>query len=250
MPQKPIAYAADYVHAEENYISMRQRQLMDVAHRHHLEHIEAPIKKDIVLNYTKTNSPNKKKQQQVQDRQLVISNENQNLVGRIEKIMGRRNECVHTSSGSGVNKPTNLSMRLKTQARLQSENRAIKTHLSSVKGTGKKAEAALEGLNVHGFVEAEASHRLSQQISKTTKRAKTRKHQRKHQQGLLDKQATADDFEFLVLDDQQTQHLALKTVKSVKEHVQSKLPLIHNKANAYLAQHKLDPFQVPRRPFE
>ncbi|CAK4190003.1 unnamed protein product [Aphanomyces euteiches] len=165
MPQKPIAYAADYVHAEENYISMRQRQLMDVAHRHHLEHIEAPIKKDIVLNYTKTNSPNKKKQQQVQ--------------------------------------------------------------------------------------EAEASHRLSQQISKTTKRAKTRKHQRKHQQGLLDKQATADDFEFLVLDDQQSQlHLALKTVKSVKEHVQSKLPLIHNKANAYLAQHKLDPFEVPRRPFE
>ncbi|KAH9064838.1 hypothetical protein Ae201684P_003619 [Aphanomyces euteiches] len=65
MPQKPIAYAADYVHAEENYISMRQRQLMDVAHRHHLEHIEAPIKKDIVLNYTKTNSPNKKKQQQI-----------------------------------------------------------------------------------------------------------------------------------------------------------------------------------------
>ncbi|CAK4657243.1 hypothetical protein LEN26_000834 [Aphanomyces euteiches] len=140
MPQKPIAYAADYVHAEENYISMRQRQLMDVAHRHHLEHIEAPIKKDIVLNYTKTNSPNKKKQQQVQDRQLVISNENQNLVGRIEKIMGRRNECVHTSSGSGVNKPTNLSMRLKTQARLQSENRAIKTHLSSVKGTYSVAQ--------------------------------------------------------------------------------------------------------------
>ncbi|KAH9133228.1 hypothetical protein AeRB84_020665 [Aphanomyces euteiches] len=241
MPQKPIAYAADYVHAEENYISMRQRQLMDVAHRHHLEHIEAPIKKDIVLNYTKTNSPNKKKQQQVQDRQLVISNENQNLVGRIEKIMGRRNECVHTSSSSGINKPTNLSMRLKTQARLQSENRAIKTHLSSVKGT----------YSVAHLVEAEASHRLSQQISKTTKRAKTRKHQRKHQQGLLDKQATADDFEFLVLDDQQSQlHLALKTVKSVKEHVQSKLPLIHNKANAYLAQHKLDPFEVPRRPFE
>ncbi|CAK4123669.1 unnamed protein product [Aphanomyces euteiches] len=242
MPQKPIAYAADYVHAEENYISMRQRQLMDVAHRHHLEHIEAPIKKDIVLNYTKTNSPNKKKQQQVQDRQLVISNENQNLVGRIEKIMGRRNECVHTSSSSGINKPTNLSMRLKTQARLQSENRAIKTHLSSVKGTYSVAQWEKE---------AEASHRLSQQISKTTKRAKTRKHQRKHQQGLLDKQATADDFEFLVLDDQQSQlHLALKTVKSVKEHVQSKLPLIHNKANAYLAQHKLDPFEVPRRPFE
>ncbi|KAG9398884.1 hypothetical protein AC1031_014191 [Aphanomyces cochlioides] len=241
MPQKPIAYAADYVHAEENYISMRQRQLMDVAHRHHLEHIEAPIKKDIVLNYTKTNSPNKKKQQQVQDRQLVISNENQNLVGRIEKIMGRRNECVHTSSGSGINKPTNLSMRLKTQARLQSENRAIKTHLSSVKGTYSVAQWEKE---------AEASHRLSQQISKTTKRAKTRTHQRKHQKDLVDKQATADDFEFLVLDDQQNQHLALKTVKSVKEHVQSKLPLIHNKANAYLAQHKLDPFEVPRRPFE
>ncbi|KAH9064627.1 hypothetical protein Ae201684P_003419 [Aphanomyces euteiches] len=153
--------------------------------------------------------------------------------------MGRRNECVHTSSSSGINKPTNLSMRLKTQARLQSENRAIKTHLSSVKGTYSVAQWE------------KASHRLSQQISKTTKRAKTRKHQRKHQQGLLDKQATADDFEFLVLDDQQSQlHLALKTVKSVKEHVQSKLPLIHNKANAYLAQHKLDPFEVPRRPFE
>ncbi|RHY35577.1 hypothetical protein DYB25_014177 [Aphanomyces astaci] len=166
MPQKPVAYAAEYEFPDENSVAMRRRNHSDAMHQEHMRTMQPPMKKDLTT-VPVVKSPNKKKQQLVQ--------------------------------------------------------------------------------------EADEAERLSRQISKAPKRVKA-KQGLKHMQHQPTKNHQDDptpEFEFLVLNDID-EAVPMRTAKEIKEHIQSKLPLIHNKAVAYLAKEikKPDPFHVPRRPFE
>ncbi|ETW04563.1 hypothetical protein, variant [Aphanomyces invadans] len=235
MPQKPVAYAAEYEFADENVVAMRRRLHMDAMHLEHMRTMQPPIKKDIV--HTIIKSPNKKKQQLLEDRQLSIATENEHLVERMQRIVTRRNKL----SIPPISKPSNQRLRQKMHSKIRQENRVMKDHLQSVKGTYSTAQWKRD---------AETAARLAQRISKAPKRSKLRliaADEPRHSPN----NPAPPEFEFLVLNDID-EEMPMRTAKEIKAQIQSKLPLIHNKAAAYLTKELThpDPFQVTRRPFE
>ncbi|KAF0752119.1 hypothetical protein AaE_006155 [Aphanomyces astaci] len=252
MPQKPVAYAAEYEFPDENSVAMRRRKHSDAMHQEHMRTMQPPMKKDLTT-VPVVKSPNKKKQQLVQGMRtnpltpihvtLSIATENEHLVDKMQRIMTRTDDCFHVQN-SPIVKPSNQPFRQKIYSHIQKQNRAIKHHLHSVKGTYSTFQWKRE---------ADEAERLSRQISKAPKRVKAKqgfKHMQ-HQPTKNHQDDPTPEFEFLVLNDID-EAVPMRTAKEIKEHIQSKLPLIHNKAVAYLTKEikKPDPFHVPRRPFE
>ncbi|RLO12098.1 hypothetical protein DYB28_004313 [Aphanomyces astaci] len=241
MPQKPVAYAAEYEFPDENSVAMRRRKHSDAMHQEHMRTMQPPMKKDLTT-VPVVKSPNKKKQQLVQDRQLSIATENEHLVDKMQRIMTRTDDCFHVQN-SPIVKPSNQPFRQKIYSHIQKQNRAIKHHLHSVKGTYSTFQ--WKRGNERSVPQADEAERLSRQISKAPKRVKAKqgfKHIQ-HQPTKNHQDDPTPEFEFLVLNDID-EAVPMRTAKEIKEHIQSKLPLIHNKAVAYLTKEikKPDPF--------
>ncbi|RHY78084.1 hypothetical protein DYB34_010963 [Aphanomyces astaci] len=241
MPQKPVAYAAEYEFPDENSVAMRRRKHSDAMHQEHMRTMQPPMKKDLTT-VPVVKSPNKKKQQLVQDRQLSIATENEHLVDKMQRIMTRTDDCFHVQN-SPIVKPSNQPFRQKIYSHIQKQNRAIKHHLHSVKGTYSTAQ--WKRGNERSVPQADEAERLSRQISKAPKRVKAKQGLKhiQHQPTKNHQDDPTPEFEFLVLNDID-EAVPMRTAKEIKEHIQSKLPLIHNKAVAYLAKEikKPDPF--------
>ncbi|OQR89724.1 NhaC Na:H antiporter (NhaC) family protein [Thraustotheca clavata] len=225
MPLRPVAYAAEYEWPEENPVATRQRQITDSIHNQHMKSMQPPIAKELVHEFIKSKSPNKKRLVQEQERQQEISIENNILVEKMQKIHDRKEKYKVES----YPKPSNGLLRERFQSKIKHENKVLKSHLNQVKGTYNVATWAKE---------AQETEKLLQQISKVPRRAKTKQNKRQTK-----KFEIVNELEFLVLDKNQ---IGMPTAKEIKAHVESKLPIIHQKA----AMYKLDPFNLPRRPFE
>jgi hypothetical protein len=98
---------------------------------------------------------------------------------------------------------------------------------------------------------------LAEQISKVSRRNKVKQRKQRKEAEKVNADECADlSFQFLVLN--KTEHgIPMRTAKEIKTHILSKLPIIHSKAKEYLNQKellierkKLNPFDLPRRPFE
>ncbi|OQR85744.1 hypothetical protein ACHHYP_11456 [Achlya hypogyna] len=236
MPQRPVAYTANYECLDENCIAVQERQHIDAVHDQHMREMRPVIGKDLVHTFVKAASPNKKRQLLEQERQSEISLENNILIDKMQRILARKDKLSHFPELPHA-KPSNAAMRERTQTKIQTENKAMKSHLAQVKGTYNVALWAKE---------AHATTKLLQQISKVPRRAKTKQRLKRAAR----QEDPLDDFEFLVLNKTDAA-LPMRTAAEIRAHVQAKLPVIHQKAARYLPPPpKLDPFEVPRRPFE
>ncbi|EQC25385.1 hypothetical protein SDRG_16748 [Saprolegnia diclina VS20] len=238
MPQRPVAYTANYECPDENYIATQERQHMDDVHDQHLREMRPMISKELTHDFVKPDAPNKKRLALEHERQMEISLENNILIDKMQRILSRKERLGHFPElqKASAPKPTNAPMRERVQSQIKSENAAMKSHLAHVKGTYNVATWAKE---------AEQTDRLVQQISKVPRRAKTK--QRRKRQPSPD-ESKLQEFEFLVLTKTDT-GLPMRTAKEIRAHIHAKLPSIHQRAALYMPS-RPDPFEIPRRPFE